>query len=128
MNIRPMRAEDIDELRKIHEQFYHEEFDIAEFDKKFISLFSVVNDNGDLVTLGGIRQLAEAVIVTNKNLSSRERISGLNEMLSMLSIVARHSGHDAIHAFIQDQNWLEQLKTAGFMPTIGQSVIYKLMK
>lgn len=126
MNIRPMRVEDVDALQKIHEEFYQEEFDIDVFNQKFISLFTVVNDDGDLVTLGGIRPLAEVVIVTNKNISVRQRVNGLNEMLSMLSIVGRHTGYDSLHAFIQDQNWLEQLKTAGFHPVIGDAVLYRI--
>lgn len=125
MNIRPMRVEDVDALQRIHEEFYQDEFDIDVFNQKFLSLFTIENDSG-IITLGGIRSLAEVVIVTNKNLSARVRIDGLHEMLSMLAIVGRHNGYDSLHAFIQDKIWLEQLKTAGFQTVNGDAIHYRI--
>jgi hypothetical protein len=122
-----MIAEDIDILRKIHEKFYGEEFDIDVFNQQFLALFTVV-DGDSLVTIGGIRPLMEAVIVTNKDLSPRTRILGLNEMLSMFKTVVQHHGLDSFHAFVQDENWLKQLKTAGFKPVIGSAVHYSVRR
>jgi len=119
-----MRPEDVDELKRIHEEFYREEFDIDVFNTQFLALFSVSDDDGNLITLGGVRPLAEIVLVTNKHISPRKRVEGLNDMLGMLSSVARHSKLNSLHAFVQDATWLEQLKTAGFVPVIGDAVHY----
>lgn len=117
-----MRVEDIDGLKTIHEKHFRNTFDIDVFNQKFQSLFTVVGDEGDLITLGGFRLIPEAVIVTDKDQPVRARVEALNEMLEMLSTVVRSNGHDSIHAFIQDQAWKHQLMSVGFLPTKGQSL------
>ena len=112
---RPLEVKDLYHLREIHERHYNAEFAFPDFDKFFTS-FIVENEKG-LILGGGIRNIQEIVVITDKDFPPKTRV---NALLSVLD----HYSYKQIHAFIQDPNWAEQLKEFGFRDTKGRAMIY----
>lgn len=122
MIIRGMSLRDIDQLKVIHEKYYSDEFDIQAFNQNFLRLFTVV-DNDQIICAGGLRPLLESVIVTDKSVSTRRRFEALKLMLEYQRHSAKEMKISSIHAFIQDDKWLDHLLDYGFSPTKGKSIL-----
>lgn len=120
--IRPFTSSDVESVREIHEKYYREEFNFPNFLANFICCFVVETDEG-IITAGGIRNIAELVLVTDKSRSGRDRHKGLYQALDASVFVASKNGHDGIHAFVQDDIWEEVLRKVGFNPTKGKSLV-----
>ncbi len=121
MIIRNYQDSDLEQLKQIHERYYKEEFSITEFYQNFISLFSVVDDD-KIISVGGVRNIAESVIVTNKSFSPRQRREALLQMLQAQSYTTNKNGFNQLHAFVQDKFWEAQLIDYGFKPCKGSAV------
>ncbi len=113
MIIRALEQADLPKIREIHEKFYKEEFSLPNFLDKYLSVF-VVEDETDIITIGGIRPIIESVALTNKEASARKRREALIKLLQASEWTCKQYGFSEIHAFIQDPNWCEQLKKHGF--------------
>ena len=123
MNIRSFEIYDEIAVRRIHEKHYKEEFSMPNFMNKYIAAFTIENDNREIVSVGGIRPILESVIVTNKDLAPKERMSALCTMLEASAFIGHKHGFDQIHAFIHDPKWSRRLqKSFKFSPTKGQSL------
>lgn len=125
MNIRSILTQDIPRLKELHEKFFKEEFDFPDFAKQFLCVFTVT-DGDDIIVTGGVRPIAESVIITNKDYPIKVRREALNNMLQAHQYVASHYGYDGLHAFIQDTKWKEHLIKIGFRATKGQSIVLPL--
>jgi hypothetical protein len=127
MNIRLVHQNDIDELRKIHEKHYSHEFSFNDFISGFIAAFIIENsDTGQIISAGGIRSIAECVAITDKDVSVRERREALYKLLEACIFSGITHNYNSIHAFIQNENWLKQLKRVGFKETVGKSLVMSL--
>lgn len=124
MIIRGFTERDVNPLKRIHESQYQSEFSLDEFIKSnYIGSFSVLDENENLISTGGVRTIAEVVIVTDKNQPVKIRRSALLMMLQASSYFAKNSNHHQLHAFIQDDIWLNQLLRHGFRETSGKSIV-----
>lgn len=122
MIIRAFQDKDIKDLERIH-QDYENEFSLSEFnDSRFSDLF-VVEQDSRVISLGGIRTLAEVVIVTDKTIPTKDRVQGLQLIRQTSAYIARKNGFDSIHAFVQDKVWLHQLLRNGFRQTQGVALV-----
>lgn len=120
--IRQVRESDFEKLRAIHEKYYRDEFCFAEFERNFLLMFVSV-DNDDIISAGGVRTIAEAVIITDKSKSARIRRKALYEILQVSTFTAAKSGYGSLHAFIQDNGWQKHLLEAGFRQTKGNALV-----
>lgn len=118
-----MFGRDLPQIRRIHEKFYEKEFSFDEFSTKFLSSFVVHDDENNIITAGGVRTVAEVVLVTDKDRSTRTRREALIHAYDASKYIAKESGHNSVHAFVQDENWVKQLLRYGFREVIGQAVI-----
>src|ERR1700740_1051165 len=119
--IRAITKRDLSQIEAIHKKFYGNEFPISDL-HKFICSFAVVDDETDkVITAGGIRSIAEIVIVTDKDVDIKQRRLALLQMMTAGVQTTRMAEYDQLHAFIQDQKWLRHLTRYGFRPTAGQS-------
>lgn len=125
MIIRTIETEDLEEIKQIHACFYASEFEPINWAKDFLCAFVVEHEN-KIVTAGGVRTILEAVAVTNKDFSVQQRRDALFKLLKADVHIAKHSGYDAIHAFIQDPTWEKQLLKKGFRFTKGDSLIFEV--
>src|SRR5215471_7998007 len=121
MNIRLMKEQDKLELRKIWDEFYSKEFPFSSFNN-FVSAFTVENE-GKIITAGGIRPIAESVIITDKNFSVKERRAALYIMLQAQLYAAGNHRFEHLHAFIQDESWQLCLERIGFRESKGKCLI-----
>lgn len=124
MMIRNFEPKDVDDLVKIHQQ-YSSEFEIEEFKEDF-KCFFVVEDEKGIITMGGVRMIPEIVILTNKDRSTRNRITGVRRLFEAIKFVSGKAGLNSLHCFIQDYDWLKILLKSGFRRTKGVSLITDL--
>ena len=122
MTVRDLNPMDMNELKRIHAQFFQHEFDFPNFLNGYLCSFIIEDDKG-IVTAGGIRPILESVVITNKNRSIRARVDALKQMLNISQYVCHTHRYDQLHCFIQDEQWYEQLVKYGFNPTVGKSLV-----
>jgi hypothetical protein len=126
MKIRALDPLDIDRLRAIHEEHYKDEFLFPDFLNNFICAFVVVDDDDKIISGGGVRMIAESIMITDKDYPLRPRMSALCQVLDASEFVTKHAGLAELHAFVQDDRWYALLQKVGFLPTRGKPLVLEL--
>lgn len=126
MNIRALRPEDIDQLRNIHSSYFKEQFEFPDFLNNFLCAFVVIDDSDTIISAGGVRAIAESIIITDKSYPIKERRSALYQVLDASCFISKRASFDQLHAFIQDDNWLRHLQKIGFSRTKGQALVLNI--
>lgn len=121
MIIRSLEKEDLPEIHRIHEAHYNDEFKFPDL-KQFHCIF-VVEHNGVIVTAGGVRPIAEGITFTDKSLPTRCKVKAMRMMLSAQLFTAGKFGYNQLHAFVQNQTYVDQLKRTGFQQTVGEALV-----
>jgi len=103
MIIRSITPDDIERIKQIHAKHYQTEFDLPDLFVGFDGVFAITNGNDDIITVGGVRPIAEVVAVTDKDFSVRDRREALYKLLDGMTFIAGSKGYDAIHCFVQDR-------------------------
>lgn len=124
MTIRALNHSDSDEVQRIHSLYFKDEFTLPDF-MKYVCAF-VVEENGRIITAGGVRDIAECVLVTDMSLDSRVRIKALYQMLDATTFVCRRSDYDQMYAWSQNPRWTKRMMRNGFRLPQGQSLILDL--
>ena len=122
MKVRQLRYDDLEEVSKIHHNFYAKDAP-PKFNKDFIV---IADDEDRIITCGGIELMAEAIILTNKHFSSHMRTSALLELLRSLMLICDRNNYDFLHATIADdpdETWIRTLGLVGFKPLTGKVLI-----
>lgn len=125
MKIRALEFTDLEVIKEIHEKHFKDDFEFPDFFSKFHGAF-VVTDNDRIISVGGVRPIAESVVITNKNYSVRDRREALLMILDFSKFLCKEHGFTDLYAFIQDDEWLKHIIKAGFEPTKGVSTILKV--
>lgn len=125
MLVRTLKESDLPKIQEIHKNFYAGEFDLEEMFSNSIGLFAITDENDKIICVGGVRPIAEVVLITDKNRTVKERRSALLKVLDASEFVAKNSGFDQIHIFVKDEDWVRHLmKTeVGFKPTVGKALV-----
>lgn len=126
MNIRSIHQSDLCTLKRIHEEFYKEDFDFPNFLTNFLCAFTVTDNSDSLILAGGIRTIVEIIAITDQDRKPRDRADALYKLLDACEFVTRASNHNQIHAFIQDPKWSRRLKKNHFEPIMGEGLVLKL--
>ena len=121
MIIRCIEPKDLFDIRRIHNEHFKHEFELPDF-KEFHCVY-VVEEGGKIITVGGIRPIAESIIVTDMNIIAKTRVRALLEMLNAHKYCARTAGYDGIHCFVQNEVWEKQLSKVGFHHTKGEALV-----
>jgi len=112
--IRSVEPSDFKEIHEIWEKFYKHSFLFPDF-LNYICAFVVLDDHGKIITAGGVRPLAEALIITDKDALRGNRNRAFREMRAALEFVARTKGFNNLYAFIKDDpSWSTILQRVGF--------------
>jgi len=122
--IRALLPSDLDEIARLHEKHFKDEFTLPEF-MNYVCAF-VVEDETGIITAGGIRNIAECVLVTDLSRDPRVRIRALYQMLDASTFVCGKSGYDQIYAWSQVPKYTRRLMRNGFRLPQGQSLILDL--
>lgn len=111
--IRAIQPEDIDRMKSIWEKFYQNDMPFPNFFDKYLCAF-VVEDEGRIITGGGVRTIVESIILTDKSQYARSRVRALMEMLEASKFVASRNGYNNLNVFTQDVSWKNHLMKVGF--------------
>ena len=123
--IRPFRVDDELEVRKIHQMYYDEEFELPNFGS-FPSTFTTTDDAGKVVAVGGVRPIFECIVVTDKSQSIFVRRASYFNILNSCSLDLQNHGIHEIHAFVQGDRWIEALRKMGFHDTAGRALVLEI--
>lgn len=113
------------QLKELYEKFFKEEFDLPDFSRFLFSLV-VRDEHGAVITAGGVRTIAESIIITDKDYPIEARLAALKQMQGAQAYLAQQVGYDQLHAFVQDEKWLTHLKKHGFKDCIGKALYLPL--
>jgi len=122
--IRPFTPDDVPELERIHTAHFGDEFPLPDF-MSYLCAY-IIEDEKGIITVGGVRDIAECVTVTDKSRDPRDRIKALYRILNVSSYVAQRHGYDQLYVWSQNPHWARRLKRNGFRPPDGQSLILDL--
>lgn len=125
MIVREFKDEDIKQITEIHQKFYSHEFNLDDFCQRFVN-FLVIEEDGIIVSAGGIRTIAEAVAITNKDVSARKRREALYKMLQANIFNCNANHFNGLHVFIQDPIWQQHLINAGFRVCKGNALVIEV--
>lgn len=115
MNIREMLWPDKLEADEIYSKYFsHNEY--PDFlDKNEFRCPFVVYDEDRIVLAGGVKTIAEAVVITDQSLSPRMRQEALFQALGSTIHIAMAMGHEEVYAFVNnDENYVKHLQKFGF--------------
>lgn len=124
MNIRAFTPADLDELKRIHSLHFANEFHLPDF-LQYICAF-VIEDEQGILTIGGIRDIAECVAVTNLDRGAVDRAKALYKLLDASTFVCRKSDYDQMYVWSQNPRYSRRLMKNGFRLPQGQSLILDL--
>lgn len=128
MTIRNITPFDLDRLKEIHKSFFEHEFSFEDFLHGSIANFVITDDSdGEIITAGSIRPIAEMTAISNLNKSPRMRRNALYDMLQIAQYVLRDSSiYEQLHVFVQDDKWEDMLKRAGFTECAGRPLFINI--
>lgn len=117
---------DLDQITKIYEKHFKVEFgEMPDFNKMFECAF-VIEKHDKIILAGGVRSIAEVILLTDLEQSNFTRVKALKQALNISQYIGRRVGYDMLHAFIQDDKWRDHLITEGFLPTKGKSLFLEI--
>lgn len=119
-------SEHIERAKEIHKNYYQKEFDFPDFLKEFLLVFSSVNEEGQLVSIGGVKSILEFIAITDPTKSVRDRHTSVYDLLAAANSAAKNNDYDQIHAFIQDPHWKDVMLKRGFRETKGQALVIEV--
>ena len=124
MQLRNINLRDVEALRQIHREQYGNEFEFPDLtSRNFIQTFAVTDNADRIISGGGIKLIAEAVLITNKEYPVLERKEALEEILSFTQHICARYGYDQLHAFVQDPMWIKVLNKYKFRTCAGQALV-----
>lgn len=124
MKIRALTPEDMPYLDALHEKSFSKQFDKTDFLTGFLGAFVITDDDGKIVMGGGVRPIAETVIVTDVEANPHLLGDALLEALKYSKFAAMYNKIELLHAFVKDPNYARHLVKHGFLPR--QSTAYFL--
>lgn len=95
-------------------QKYYPEFDGPEFEDNYFNKFTITRNDGELILGGGLRSLAEVIIVTDKEQNKHLIGEALIKALAHCVNGARRNNIDFLHAFVKDESYAKHLIKHGF--------------
>lgn len=119
----PLLQTDLELVKTLHDKYYAPNFPLPDFSRT-ITNFKIVDDKFNPILVGGVRYNAELIVMTDKEKSANERAFALVSALQIGSLAAAHNGHNLLYATaINDNKWLEQLRSYGFRDSIGTHLV-----
>jgi hypothetical protein len=112
MNIRAMTPNDVAEISWLHHKYYSE-FAFPSFGS-MLNAF-VIEDEEGIIMAGGVEQVAEAMLVTNKEKSRIKIGKALVEAQQCSAFTCKAHGIKDMYAFVRDDEYAEHLLQHGFV-------------
>lgn len=123
--IRCYEKSDLEKLKELHGKYFADQFHLPDM-QKFMCAF-VVEDEKGIITMGGVRAIVEAVIVTDQSRSALDRMKAIYHITDAAIFVTRSYGYDQIYAFSQREKWFKRMrKSLGFRRPQGECLLLDL--
>jgi len=122
MIARPLVIEDIPKLKEIWKLYFEKDFSFPEF-LRFACKY-IIEDEQGIITAGGVKLLAESILVTDLKRSKFTRFKALNLALKLSKTFTHEAGLDHLHAFVQDETFKSHLIRHGFNYSRGDALVY----
>jgi hypothetical protein len=115
MEVREVRLNDKIEIDKIYHAYWnHNEYPDF-FNRRVFPCSFVVTDENEIILAGGIKIIAEAIVITDRGFSTRDRQEALLQAMGSSVLVAKDLGFKQIHAFVNnDEYYVKHLQKFGF--------------
>lgn len=123
MIIRQLQYQDLIQLEQIHREQYAHEFTFEDFLNKFLDGAVAISESGEIISAVGVRPLIEAVMLTNKKFSRKERSETIQAFRPHLERITHNATFKQLHAFVQDKSWENHLLKLGFKQCVGNALI-----
>lgn len=114
--------EDMKKVEEIHAKYFADEFELPNFIEHFMGSF-VVEDNNEIILVGGVRVIAELICITDQSQPAKKRVIALKEATRAGQFICKLNNLDQLHCFVQGEKWTNQVKTVNFRPTKGQALV-----
>lgn len=114
MNVRNLTFNDTECIKRIYDEYFSNDFQFPDFFNGFFNSFAITNDKNEIVVVGGIKLLAEAVILTDGSKNIHNRVRALREALSVCIYTCNKLGVGELFAFAKDDKYIKHLQTYGF--------------
>jgi hypothetical protein len=116
MIIREPKWSDKPEIDNIYNEFFsHNEYPDFFNKNVFPCPFVVTDDDGKLILAGGVKLIAEAVVVSDQSVPKRERLEALLQALGSTIFIAQGMQHRQMHVFVNnDEKYVNTLQRFGF--------------
>jgi hypothetical protein len=117
MRIREFYLSDKKKVDKIYNEFFKDNEYPDFVNGKFHCSFVVTEDDNDdeIILAGGVKSIAEAIVVTDKNRPVRVRQEALLQALGSTIFIAQGARFRQIHAFVSnDEKYVNHLQKFGF--------------
>jgi len=116
MIIRPVRPVDDFEINRIYNKWFSDNEYPNFSNPQYQCSFVVTNDDSDkIIVAGGVKTIAEAVVVTDKSLPVKTRLDALLQALGSSIFIAQGMKQKQIHAFVNhDDRYVSILRKFGF--------------
>ncbi len=113
IRIRRLGVNDIAHIQEIHEKYYSE-FEFPDFFKRFLMQFAIVDENDEIIIAGGVRPIAETILVTDQTKSRIKIGKALIEAQRASMAACAFHNIDELHAFVTNENYASHLIKHGF--------------
>lgn len=109
MYLRRYRDSDLEAVSRLWEKHYKEEFSLPSLFPKIIE--AVIEDDwGEIVGFGVVRVFAEAVMILDKDRTTREKVETLDLLMNFAVDGVKAAKIEQLHVFISDGNFGNILK------------------
>lgn len=108
MEIRYLEPRDHAQIKYIYDEFF-KDMEYVDFYKNFHCAFVVENEDGRIIAVGGLRPIVEAVVLTDKDMSIRDRREALLRIFEGVKYAAEKLNEPEIHVFAWDPSYITHL-------------------
>jgi hypothetical protein len=115
MKTRALQPEDIEKIRKLHENFYSD-LEFPDFLNNFLCGFVVTDDKDDIIVAGGVQPIGEIILVTDKDKNRIKIGKALREAQRISLYLGSRFNLDELIAFVKDNEYASHLVKHGFHP------------
>lgn len=123
MRVRALEMDDIEKLRELHEQFFKDQFAFPDFVNGFLTAFVVTDDNDKIIVGGGVRAIAEAVLITDIDAPRVTVGRSLHESYKVSKYLCEKFGYSSLHAFVHKYTYERHLRLRGFTSVKGSALV-----
>lgn len=126
MIIRALKEEDMEEIKSLHAKYFEKDFEEPDFSKGYLGAFVITDDDGKIVMAGGVRPIAETILVTDKERNPHMLGDALLEALRYSLFTCARFKIEELFAFVKDEHYGRHLRKYGFTEREGKALTWEL--